>query len=454
MGWPAAQRSRMPSGQYLESAIPVSSIETSPATTAVGGSLNDKGRGSLAAWVNLYSVSGAHAVIHATVVLLPLIYPILHDQYGFSYTEIGLLTSIPNLVGGLLQLVFGYLGRYVARKLLIGVGAMLVGVSLFLNATATTFAPFLGWGVLRSVVGAPQHPVGSALLTDSFPPQRRGFALAAHVAGGNLGTLLVPGIGLALIDRFGWQPTLMLFAAPGLVAGAIVVLFAREPGRVPAAQPAATGSADSAGAPARRVGWLREGFKPLQRRAVLLVIVASIIAAGGRGLGILTTYFQLYMKNGLKLDDPTAGLLFTVLLIGSVVGPLCGGRISDRFGRKPTLLTTYGLAAVCMLLLPLIASLTTALWALIAAVALLGATAYIESPLLQAYLTDVIPADEKDAAFGWYFTLAFGLGSLWGVAVGALIDATRSFPIAFVVMAVSFLLAGFVILFVPRPRRV
>jgi MFS family permease len=432
----------------------VSSIETSTSPSGAGGATDvaDARDGSFRAWVNLYSVSGAHAVIHATVVLMPLIYPILHDTYGFSYTEIGLLTSVPNLVGGLLQLVFGYLGRYVARKALIGVGNILVGVSLFLNATATAFLPFLGWGMLRSIASAPQHPVGSALLTDSFPAQRRGFALAAHVAGGNLGTLLVPGIGLALIDHFGWQPTLMLFAAPGLLAGTIVVLLAREPGRVPAAAP--DQPAASTAAPTRpRQSWLREGFKPLRHRAVLLLILASIVAAGGRGLGILTTYFQLYMKNGLKLDDPTSGLLFTVLLIGSVIGPLLGGRISDRLGRKPTLLATYALAAGFMVLLPLVASVSTALWALVVAVALLGITAYIESPLLQAYLADVVPPEEKDAAFGWYFTLAFGVGSLWGAGVGALIDATGSFAIAFVVMAVSYLLAGAVMIFVPRVRR-
>jgi MFS family permease len=185
---------------------------------------------------------------------------------------------------------------------------------------------------------------------------------------------------------------------------------------------------------------------------VLLLILGSIVAAGGRGLGILTTYFQLYMKNGLRFDDTAAGLLFTVLLVGSVVGPLLGGRISDRLGRKPTLLATYVLAAAFMILLPVVFSQTTVLWVLVLVVALVGISAYVESPLLQAYLADVTPEHEKDAAFGWYFTLAFGVGSLWGAGVGALIDATNSFPAAFAVMAASYLLAGAIIVFVPRAR--
>ncbi|HEX6122396.1 MAG TPA: MFS transporter, partial [Ktedonobacterales bacterium] len=182
-----------------------------------------------AAWVNLTAVSGAHAVIHAYGVLLPLVYPIIQRQYHLSFTQIGLLITIPNLAGGLLQVIFGYLGRYVSRKSLIGVGNMVVGASMFLTGVSATYAGFLGWGVTRSIGGAPQHPVGSALLTDSFERKRHGLALAGHVAGGNLGTLLVPFVGTALILGIGWQHTLMLFALPGFLAGAAVLFLAREP---------------------------------------------------------------------------------------------------------------------------------------------------------------------------------------------------------------------------------
>ena len=378
---------------------------------------------------------------------MPLIYPILHTQYGFSYTEIGLLTSIPNLLGGLLQVAFGYLGRYVSRKLLIGVGNIFVGVSMFFTGTATTFGAFLGWGVLRSTAGAPQHPVGSALLTDTYPPQRRGSALAAHVAGGNLGTLAVPAIGTFLITRFGWQPALMLFALPGLLAGTLVVVCAKEPGRVLRAAPAEKASQSRGGA------WLAAAIRPLQNRIVVLVIVASMVAAGGRGLGVLTTYLPLYLGIDLKLNSTVVGFLFTVLLIGSVVGPLFGGRVSDAIGPKPALLGTYFLAAPLMLLLPLVGALDPTVWLLFIAVALVGLSAYIESPLLQAYMADASSDDERDATFGWYFTLAFGVGSLWGVAVGALIDHTGSFPLAFVVMALSYVAAGVIVLFIPRIGR-
>lgn len=417
-----------------------------------------------AVWANLTSVSGAHAVIHATVVLMPLVYPILRQEYHLSYTQIGLLVAIPSLIGGFLQLLFGYLGRAISRKLMIGVGNLVIALSMFFMSFATTFGGFLGWSIVRGVGGAPQHPVGSSLLTDSLGKERHGFALAAHVAGGNLGTLLVPAIGTALLVRLGWQPTLMLFALPGLVAGAAVLIFAREPGLAAAGARASKEAApqvdaDAAdGADRKRLStrW-RALVAPLRHRSVLILIAASIVAAGGRGVGILTTYIPLYLtgsarSGGLDLTHGIVAVLFTLLLVGSVAGPLAAGRLSDRTGRRPMLLLSYGCAALFTILLPILGNGHAPFWALVVEIALLGLAAYAESPLMQAYLADSAPDAEKDGAFGWYFTLAFGVGSIWSAALGGLIDRA-GFATTFYVMAASYICAGLILLLMPRAQR-
>jgi hypothetical protein len=78
---------------------------------------------------DLTLVSAAHAVIHAVAVLMPLIYPFIQKEYNLSYTQIGLIVAIPNAVGGFLQIVFGLLSRYILRKVMLGVGSILVGTS-------------------------------------------------------------------------------------------------------------------------------------------------------------------------------------------------------------------------------------------------------------------------------------------------------------------------------------
>ncbi|HEU5348269.1 MAG TPA: MFS transporter [Ktedonobacterales bacterium] len=403
-----------------------------------------------AARANLVTISAAHAVIHGVSILMPLIFPILHDQYGFSYTQIGLIGTASGLAGGVLQVVFGYVSRVVPRKALIGVGNLIVALATLLTATAVTFVPWLGWSALRGIGGAPQHPAGNSILTDSFGTRRHGFAIAAHVAGGNIGTLLVPIVGAALIRAFGWQPALIVFALPGLAAGSAVLLLTREP-----PQPTARLAPKSAPTPTQRAFGARIAtlLAPVRHRGVILVILASLVAAGGRGLGILTKYLPLYLLGPVKLPQPTVTVLYTLLLAGSIAGPLLAGRVSDRTGRRPMLLASYGLAAAFTLLVPLLFGGGAPLIVLVIEIALLGLVVYCESPLLQAYLVDNSDPAQRDAAMGWYFTLAFGIGSLWDVILGSVIDHSGSFIPAFLLMAASYVAAATIVLFIPQTRR-
>ena len=79
----------------------------------------------------------------------------------------------------------------------------------------------------------------------------------------------------------------------------------------------------------------------------------------------------------------------------------------------------------------------------------MGLFSFVESPQLQALLADAAPAGIRDTAFAIYFTLAFGIGSLWTALYGAIISATgeaAGLPIVFWAMAASFVAAGAVML--------
>jgi FSR family fosmidomycin resistance protein-like MFS transporter len=385
---------------------------------------------------NLALVSAAHAVIHATAVLMPLIYPFIQRQYHLSYTQIGLVIAVSNLVGGLLQFGFGLLSKYIMRKVMLGVGNILVGGSIALMATINGFGTLMGWSVLNRIAGAPQHPVGAGLLSDIFTKKRRGFALAAHVAGGNIGTLAVPLIATPIITSWGWRPTLLLFGLPGVIVGALVLMLVDE-GQETRRQ---RGSA----VPATTWRW-RELLTPLRDRTIRLIMIASIAAAGGRGVGILTTYVPLYLINQLRLPAIYVSGAFTILLLGSVAGPLAAGRISDRIGRKATLLVVYPLAAVLTIVFALVAGSAVAIYAIPIALLAVGLTAYAESPLLQAYLADQAQEHLRDVTFGLYFALAFGIGSLWGGVIGWVIDHV-GFTGAFALMACSYIAAALILL--------
>jgi MFS family permease len=75
----------------------------------------------------------------------------------------------------------------------------------------------------------------------------------------------------------------------------------------------------------------------------------------------------------------------------------------------------------------------------------MGLFSFAESPQLQALLADIAPPATRDASYALYFTLAFGVGSLWTAVYGVVIEAMgepAGVPVVFGLMAVAFLAAA------------
>ena len=78
------------------------------------------------------------------------------------------------------------------RRVLLGLGGLVFGGGFeVLMARPRASCAFAVAHIVSRVGGAPQHPVGNGLLAEQFPPERRGFAISAHISGGNVGTVTV-----------------------------------------------------------------------------------------------------------------------------------------------------------------------------------------------------------------------------------------------------------------------
>ena len=139
----------------------------------------------------LWLLSIAHAVNHAQAFVLPLIYIQVTKDYAVGVETIAFLAAFGSFASGAVQLSYASLTRRFSRRNLLGAGGLLMGGGFVAQAFATTFASFSVANVLSRIGGSPQHPVGNGLLAEQFPPERRGFAISAHIAGGNVGTVIV-----------------------------------------------------------------------------------------------------------------------------------------------------------------------------------------------------------------------------------------------------------------------
>ncbi len=383
------------------------------------------------AYLTLGMVAAAHAVNHAYAALLSLLYPAMMAELSFNYSQLGVLIAISRAFGQGFQWAAGYLGRLVRRKTLLGIGTVLQGLFMAVTGIANTFGQLLAWQTVTRLAGSPQHPNGNALILKYFGRESRGKVLAVHYSGGNVGTVIVPLLTAVLLAAYGWRITLLVVGVPGILIGLLLLLLVRENGDgaeevVPEGR-------------RRKISWGRETLQVLKNRNVRLIIAAQATGAGGRGLGIVLTFVPLYLSQHLGMSTLRTGFLFTMMTIGSVVGPMLAGIISDRISqRKHVLITTYFLSTLATVALVHLGSLV---WLLPVILFLMGCFVYSESPMLQSLTADATETVSQDTVFGLYFTFGFGSSALWALLIGYLVE-TFGFVPAFYVMAASYTAAA------------
>lgn len=378
-------------------------------------------------------LSAQHALIHGQAALYPLVYLAIIDEFGVTAATIALLSAVGAVVTGLLQYGFGVLTRFVSRTVILGVGGVVVGVGTALQALAPGFATFAATNVVSRIGGAPQHPVGNALLAEQYPTNRTGFAISAHIAGGNLGTVAVGFVAAAAVAFLGWRLSVAILGIAALAVALALVVLVREAG-TDRARATEAGSARSA-----YVAVLRD-------RDLRWLFLSATLGGGARGLGVLNVFVPLYLTAVVGLDLGTIGLMYAVLLAFSVPGPIIAGWLSDRWGRRPLIVAVYLLAAASIAAFLVAGDSVPLLWVGIVALSLFS---FVESPQLQAFLADITTPEVRDAAYATYFAIAFGVGSAWGLGYGWLIGTmgdAEGLPAVFWVMAAASILAALAVL--------
>jgi MFS family permease len=379
--------------------------------------------------LTLWLLSIAHAVNHAQAVIMPMIFLRIIDEFGVGIQAVTFVAAAGSISSGLVQASFAYLTRRMPRRWLMGAGGLLFGFGFAAQGLAPTFPAFAATNVISRVGGSPQHPVGNGLLAEQFPPERRGMAISAHISGGNVGTVIVALFGPALLALAGWRGVSIIFGIPAALVALPILRWVRESG------------ADRAAAIAE--GSVRDAFRVLWRDTTIRrIYLASIFGGGGRGLGTANLFALLYLTHVLGLPASTTDVMYGGLIVLSVPMPLVAGWLSDRLGRRPVIVGAYLGGAVGFLAFIAVGSSLVGLWI---GLVIMGLFSFAESPQLQALLADVASTPLRDATFALYFTLAFGVGSLWTALYGAIIEAvgeTSGLPIVFVFMAASFVVAA------------
>jgi MFS family permease len=147
----------------------------------------------------------AHASSHFSHLILPVMFPLFLKEFGFSYSELGLLMSVFFVVSGVGQACAGFVvDRLGARPLLFA--AMLIFVLTCVCASMVTgYAGLVLVAALAGLGNATFHPVDFTILNQRVSQPRLGYAFSAHGLTGNLGWAAAPVFMAGISAVWGWR---------------------------------------------------------------------------------------------------------------------------------------------------------------------------------------------------------------------------------------------------------
>ena len=166
----------------------------------------------------------AHGSSHFFHMLLPPLFPWLIGEFGYSYSELGLLVSVFFVVSGVGQALSGFLvDRVGARPVLFFALASFATAGL-VAGTAQGYAGLLVAAALAGLGNAPFHPVDFTILNKRVSPQRLGHGFSVHGISGNLGWATAPVFMAGIASATGsWRAACLCGALLALLVLAVMV---------------------------------------------------------------------------------------------------------------------------------------------------------------------------------------------------------------------------------------
>ena len=233
-------------------------------------------------------------------------WPLIRDDLNLSYTQIGLLLSLPGIIAAFIEPFIGILGDMWRRRLLILGGGILFTASLFMTSTSYSFIFLLFSFILFFPSSGAYVSLSQANLMDS-DESRHEQNMARWTFAGSLGVVTGPFLlGLFVYLGLGWRGTYALLAS--LSALSLIVAFRYLP-------------ADKKNSPFPSFNQVFDGFKAafqaLKRKEVwrwlLLLEFADLM------LDVLFSFLALYFVDVAQVNESQAGIAVTVWLVMGLI---------------------------------------------------------------------------------------------------------------------------------------
>lgn len=383
----------------------------------------------------IFAIGGVHLLNDSLQAVIPAMFPILEKSMALTFTQLGVIAFVLNMVASVLQPVVGYYSDKKPKPyaLPIGMTFSLIGIA------GLAFAPEY-WMILLFVVclgfgSAVFHPEGSRVAFMAAG-SKRGLSQSIFQVGGNTGQALAPLISAYILVPFGQRG-----AALFILVAALAVIILR-----------------------RISGWYKEQLEQDEkgnRKKVLLSSIGELTKKQvGWALGLLimiifarsfyvisiTNFFIFHLMDNYGLTISKGQIIIFLFLALGAAGTFFGGPFADKIGRRNVIILSLAVPIPLCIAIPYVP-----LWAVIILLSIVGFIIMLSFSVTVTYAQELVPSKIGTMA-GLTVGLAFGMGAIGSVVIGILMDQIGVFN---TMIVISFLpIIGLVGLWLPKDQKV
>ncbi|MCK9552407.1 MFS transporter [Aquamicrobium sp.] len=378
----------------------------------------------------ILAVSLCHGINDIMQSLLSAIYPLLKDNYGLDFWQIGLLTFTFQLTASLLQPVVGLITDKKPMPFSLSFGMMSSLIGLIILAYAGHYWVLLAGASLIGIGSSIFHPEASRIARLASGG-RHGLAQSLFQVGGNAGQAIGPLLAAFVVVPYG-QSSIAWFALASLLG--IVILY--RVGNWYKQLQARTASATKSDAPIMTL--------PRKRVAWALTILTILVLSKNAYMAGLSSYYTFYVIEKFGVSVQVSQILLFAFLGACALGILFGGPFGDRFGQKAMIWFSIIGVIPFTLALPYANFEWTIILTIV--IGLIMSSAFSN---IVVFAQELVPGRVGMIA-GIFFGFAFGMGGIAAALLGIVADAKG---IEYVYHACSYLpLIGLLTVFLPSTK--
>ncbi|MCS7145737.1 MAG: MFS transporter [Nitrososphaerota archaeon] len=256
------------------------------------------------------------------IYVISVVLPQILEEFQITYALAGAMFTATTVLSVVFYPVWGYLFDRYSRRLLLSLTGMLWGLTTLLSTVPRTFAGFLA---ARALTGADNTPPAGihSLLSDYFPPKKRGKPFGLISSAGAFGALLGTIVGVQIGYALGWRYLFLVTGGLGMLMAVVVYFVVRD-------VPRGSSEPELSGLELKEEAYrirFRQIFGLVKRPSMLFISLQGFFGVFPWQALTAWAFTYLLLERGFREFE--AMLVMLVWLTSMIVGNLVGGAVGD-----------------------------------------------------------------------------------------------------------------------------